>query len=437
MSSRDSGTQTRSSGRLAALDGLRGLAALVVVLHHTMLMNANFPGTPGAGNVQYGSPLWWMSYTPLKLATAGWESVIVFFVLSGLVVTLPVVKRPGFDWIAYYPRRVMRLMIPVAGAVLVAAAFVVAIPQRSTQPSGTWLSDSSTPNFTWEYIVKAWDLVGGNGHIDNPLWSLRWEILFSLALPVFVILAISLRKWWSAGLAAAVVVTWLGVRGGSGAFSYFPAFFVGAVLAVRLDAVRVFAGHINRFAVRHLIWLGITIGASMLLISPWLFGPGTGSELTPALRALAPLAAAGLVLCAVGWKPLGGLLSSRPFAFAGRISFSLYLVHVPILIFSAYLLAGQPLYVVALFGIPLATLVAVGFTWLVEARSHQWARAVGAWASARYAAAFRGTEPERGRTERTELTERTALTERAEDDGADPVTGRREAATPAQRSHAS
>jgi peptidoglycan/LPS O-acetylase OafA/YrhL len=406
----------------------------VVVLHHTMLMNGNFPVSPGGGDVLPGTPLWWMSYTPLKLATAGWESVMVFFVLSGLVVTLPVVKRKGFDWIAYYPRRVMRLMIPVAGAVLVAAAFVVAIPQRTTQPSGTWLSTSSTPDFSWQYIVKAWDLVGGDGHIDNPLWSLRWELLFSLALPVFVILAISLRKWWSAGLAAAVVVTWLGVRGGSGAFSFFPAFFVGAVLAVRLDAVRIFAGRINRLAVRHLIWLGLTVGAAMLLIAPWLFGPGTGPELTPALRALAPLAAAGLVLCAVGWKPLGGLLSSRPFAFLGRISFSLYLVHVPILIFSAYLLAGQPLYVVALVGIPLALLVAVGFTWLVEARSHEWARAVGAWASARYAAAFRATEPER---EPERELERTDRADRLVEPGPTGSTGRREAATPAQPSHAS
>ncbi|WP_345763810.1 acyltransferase family protein [Diaminobutyricibacter sp. McL0608] len=425
MSSTDSGTQTKSSGRLASLDGLRGLAALVVVMHHTMLMDADFPGTPGAVDVQTGTPLWWMSYTPLKLATAGWESVIVFFVLSGLVVTLPVVKRAGFDWIAYYPRRVMRLMIPVMGAVLVAAAFVVAIPQRSTQPSGTWLTDSSTPNFTWEYVIKAWDLVGGNGHIDNPLWSLRWEILFSLALPVFVILAISLRKWWAAGLAAAVVLTWLGVRGGSGALSYFPAFFVGAVLAVRLDAVRVFAGHVNRFAVRHLIWLGITAGASMLLIAPWLFGPGSSTELTPGLRALAPLAAAGLVVAGIGWKPFGGLLASRPFAFAGRISFSLYLVHVPILIFSAYLFAGQPMFVAALVGIPLAILVAVGFTWLVEARSHQWARAVGAWASARYATAFRAPEP---------ATSGEVRTGDQDDAGS---TGRREAATVAQRSRAS
>ncbi len=405
MSSSDSGTPTKSGGRLAGLDGLRGLAALVVVLHHAMLMDADFPGNPGAGDPQQGTLLWWMNYTPLKLATAGWESVIVFFVLSGLVVTLPVVTRPGFDWIAYYPRRVMRLMIPVAGAVLVAAAFVVAIPQRSTQPAGTWLSNSSTPNFSWEYIVRAWDLVGGDGHIDNPLWSLRWEILFSLALPVFVVLAISQRTWWPAGLAAAVLLTWLGARGGSGALSYFPAFFIGAVLAVRLDAVRVFAGHINRVAVRHLIWLGITVGSSMLLIAPWLFGPGAGAELRAALRALAPLAAAGLVVCAVGWKLLGGLLASRPFAFAGRISFSLYLVHVPILVFSAYLFAEQPLFVAALFGIPVAILVAVVFTWLVEARSHQWARAVGAWASARYAAAFIATD-------------------------------RREAATPAQRSRA-
>ncbi|WP_223694567.1 acyltransferase family protein [Leifsonia poae] len=390
--------KTKPNGRLAALDGLRGLAALIVVAHHSLYTNPDFPGTPGAGSVQTGSAMWWISYTPLKLATAGWESVILFFVLSGLVVTLPVARRRGFDWVAYFPRRIVRLGVPVMGAALIAAAFVVAIPQRSTQATGTWLSSSSTPNFSWEDIVKAWDLLGGDGQIDNPLWSLRWELIFSLALPVFAIAAIAVRKLWIGGLALAVVLTWLGVRTGSGAFSYLPAFFVGAVVAVRLEAVRQFADRMNTRRWRHALWFLLAAGAPLLLIAPWLLGSNVDgdSELVYALKGLAPLAAAAIVVTAIGWKPLRSLFESKPLQFVGTISFSLYLVHVPILIFSTYLFAGQPWFVPLLFGIPLAFVVAIAFTWLVEKRSHGWSRAAGEWASARYSAWF-------GRDEVTEL----------------------------------
>jgi peptidoglycan/LPS O-acetylase OafA/YrhL len=401
----------KSGGRLAALDGVRGIAALIVLAHHSLYTNPAFPGSPGAGNVVVGSPMWWISYTPLKLATAGWESVIVFFVLSGLVVTLPVVRKAGFDWIAYFPRRVVRLMVPVIASVLVAAAFVVAIPQISTQAKGTWLTHSSTPAFSWEYIVRAWDLLGGDGHINNPLWSLRWELIFSLALPVFVIAALAMRKWWIGGLAGAVVLTWLGVRTGSGALSYLPAFFVGAVIAVRLDAVRNFADRMNTRKSRHLFWFVMAVGGAMLMIAPWLFGPGIAdmAELTHALKGLAPLGAAAIVVSAIGWAPLRALFESRPLQFAGKISFSLYLVHVPIIIFSTYLFAGAFWYVPLLFAVPVAILVATGFTWLVEKRSHGWSRAVGAWASERYRASFGRSEQSEGAPKAVEPPKRASV----------------------------
>jgi peptidoglycan/LPS O-acetylase OafA/YrhL len=397
----DEKTVTKNCARLTALDGLRGLAAVVVLFHHALYTNADFPGAPGAGHAPVGSAMWWISYTPLKLATAGVVSVIVFFVLSGLVVTLPVVRRRGFDWVAYFPRRVVRLMVPVAASVVLAAAWVAAIPQVSPQPSGTWLSSSSTPNFSWEYIVKAIDLLGGDGQINNPLWSLRWELAFSLLLPVFAIAALAVRKWWIGGLALACALTWLGARAGSGELEYLPAFFVGAVIAVRLDVVRNAAARINTRWFRHPLWAGLTVGSALLLIAPWLVGPGVGEipELDPVLKGLVPLAAAGLVVAALGWRPLRIVFESRPLQFLGAISFSLYLVHVPIILFSTYLFAGQAWYVPLLFAIPFAVLVAVAFRWLIEKRSHGWSKAVGEWASARYQAWF-------GREEDSEARER-------------------------------
>jgi peptidoglycan/LPS O-acetylase OafA/YrhL len=188
------------------------------------------------------------------------------------------------------------------------------------------------------------------------------------------------------------------VRTGSGALSYLPAFFVGAVIAVRLDAVRNFADRVNTRKSRHLFWFVAAFGGAMLMIAPWLFGPGIAdmAELTHALKGLAPLGAAAIVVSAIGWAPLRALFESRPLQFAGTISFSLYLVHVPIIIFSTYLFAGAFWYVPLLFAVPVAILVATGFTWLVEKRSHGWSRAVGAWASERYRASFGRSEQSEG-----------------------------------------
>jgi hypothetical protein len=85
----------KPSGRLPSLDGLRGVAALIVVVHHTLLTVpslsvAYFLDGPAAVR---GSKAWWLSWTPLHLIWAGGEAVIVFFVLSGFVLALPYVNQ--------------------------------------------------------------------------------------------------------------------------------------------------------------------------------------------------------------------------------------------------------------------------------------------------------------------------------------------------------
>lgn len=359
-----------------------------MLAHHAALTNPGFPGAVEDHLASPGSLTWWFSYTPLKLLTAGTEAVIVFFVLSGLVVTLPVLRRPGFDWIAYFPRRVVRLGVPVAASVLLAAAFVLAIPQRSLSGASSWLRDSSTPHLSWQLLVEAVDRLGGDAHINNPLWSLRWELLFSLALPAFVVLAVALRRWWVACIAGCLLLTWLGLEGHSAGFQFLPAFFVGALLAVRMDAVRGFAARVNARRRRHLVWAGITVGGAMLLIASWFTGllPVHDDRIALALSGLTPAAAALLIVAAIGWDPLRGLLSSRPLQFVGRISFSLYLVHVPILIFTAYLTGGHSWFAAVTLGAALSLLVATGFWWLLESPSHGWARRAGEWASRCYAA---------------------------------------------------
>lgn len=79
--------------RVLSLDGLRGLGALIVFLYHVDIMVKPF----GAG----GPSLF-----------PGTASVMVFFILSGIVLSLVPLKHMGnggYDWLGYYPRRVVRL----------------------------------------------------------------------------------------------------------------------------------------------------------------------------------------------------------------------------------------------------------------------------------------------------------------------------------------
>ena len=109
----------------------------------------------------------------------------------------------------------------------------------------------------------------------------------------------------------------------------------------------------------NLLWLAFTMAGALLLIASWLTGPLPSDlhEITNILRSLTPVAAAMLVVACIGWRALGWLLSCPPARFVGKISFSLYLTHVPILIFSAYLFAGQPLLFAQIFGVCCARMV--------------------------------------------------------------------------------
>lgn len=83
------------TGRLPALDGLRGVAALVVVAFHVLLLSPSFADRAEAGpGLRPADPSWWLTHAPLYLLWAGQQAVFLFFVLSGFVLTLSALGRP-------------------------------------------------------------------------------------------------------------------------------------------------------------------------------------------------------------------------------------------------------------------------------------------------------------------------------------------------------
>ena len=87
-----------ASSRLSSLDGLRGVAALIVVVHHSMLVSPNLAAAYYGGEVE-GLAANIVTYSPLHLLWGGKEAVVVFFVLSGLVLVLAM-RSMRFDWLS-------------------------------------------------------------------------------------------------------------------------------------------------------------------------------------------------------------------------------------------------------------------------------------------------------------------------------------------------
>lgn len=361
----------RNRERLHALDGLRGVAAFVVVLHHVLLVAqpvAQPPGEPAPWSVW-----WWLERTPLKLLTAGHEAVVVFFVLSGVVVVLPALRRVDFSWPGLVASRVVRLLLPAWAAIVFASVLLVAVPRTPERVTGgSWLAGQVQSDWRWQRLVVEYSLMSGSVHYNNVLWTLRWEFLFSLLLPGFVVVAVVLRRWW---LPTGLLAVGLGVAGTVGdiqALQYLPVFFLGTLIAVRLRSIE---GWSEARSAKRV--LAVLLPASaLLLVLGFLLAPVVrqGTDGNHALIGLQVLGAVGIVICAGAATSFRRFLEGRLPQFLGRISFSLYLVHLPVLVTLTWLLGDWNWPVAAAIGVPLALITGWAFFRLVEKPLHKVAR---------------------------------------------------------------
>ncbi|WP_085369145.1 acyltransferase [Leifsonia sp. NCR5] len=367
-----------SSRRLTSLDGLRGVAALIVVAHHVSLLYQPFAATYMGGDLPAeGSLAWWFSHSPLKLLTAGPEAVIIFFVLSGFVLSLPVLRPREFDWMAYFPRRLVRIGLPVLCSLVLAAGLALLVPQIPRFGTSSWAASTSVHPLSIERFLVNIDPLMPDVTLNNPLWSIFWEMAFSMALALFVGLAVVLKRFWPLVLALTVASTFLGIDSQAQSFRYLPAFFVGALAAALFPRIQAIGAAISSWRIGHLVWAVVFVASLLLLIGTWLF-----PALTPIpamwLAGFQPVAALIIVICCLEWSPLAWLLSVGPLRWAGMVSFSLYLVHVPIILTFYYLFPSLSLPVVGMLAVVTAIAVAAAFYWLIEKRSHTLSKITGA-----------------------------------------------------------
>lgn len=380
-------SQAKSQRRVGSLDGLRGIAALIVVFHHVVLASSPPLAEAYRRHTSYrtGSLNWIFSRTPLHVVWAGPEMVLVFFVLSGYVLALPAVAR-GRRWFdaSYYPRRLIRLFLPVWAALLF-GVLLHELHTHSVAGGSWWLNSHAGPVSAVAAARNATLLSqGSTWAFTTVIWSLSSEVWFSVFLPIVLVAAIYIAasRWlnWLAVIVC-LAVMFVGSGGlprldgvpGSAQWlplmRWLPVFVLGSLMA--------FNHHSLPRIPSRLAPLALLASICLLTSSYMLSGTGS-SDAIGTQFILDALGAIGLVWVALASASFSSTLTHRPLRWLGSRSFSLYLVHEPIVVAFGFWFARQhsvPLLLVV--AVPVSLLVAELFWRQIESRSLRLARNVG------------------------------------------------------------
>lgn len=366
-------------GRLGSLDGLRGLAALVVVIHHCVLSLPSLADQLHAPDRSH-QLAWLLTYTPLHLVWAGGEAVLVFFVLSGLVLSRPfLARRSSPAWGAYYRKRLLRLYVPVLAAVALTGLVLALVPRRPVTGWSWWMVAHAVPDRLATLVHDAF-LLDGTGWSNSALWSLRYEVYFSLLLPLFVVVVrgLTVPVWmtvpvalWGIGWAASIDHDLL---------SYMFVFAVGVLLAQRSDELSSWGRRVGGLRCGRLAWSAVVAGGLLLLLAQWWMQLLVGDPTLwlPLGRPAGVLGAAVLVFAFLHCPAAVRFGNSRVLRRLGTVSFSLYLVHEPLVV-SVATIAGptaRGVVITLVVGPVVSLLVAALFLRLVEQPSQR----LSAWA---------------------------------------------------------
>jgi peptidoglycan/LPS O-acetylase OafA/YrhL len=351
------GVTDRARGRVAGLDGVRGLAALYVVVNHVFLRA--FPGYP-ADN----APFWaaWFIY--------GRFAVVVFIVLSGLSLALAP-ARSGWRLGAvsrFASRRAWRILPPywAALAFSLAVAWLI-VPQPGEAVPG--LRSVVVNGLLVQNLVSA-------PTPNRAFWSIAVEAQLYVLLPLLLLLV---RRRGGLRMVALVtlVVAMIGIVGPHVSHLDFLVIQSPPDLAALFAVGILAAGIVTASETRRAWpweWLALAAAAPVLVTIAWQGSVWTLDRLFWVDLALGP-AVACLLAGLVTGRPahLLRLLDTRPLRSLGLSSYSLYLTHAPIVVLvyekvvAGHVRHGAPSFLVALaLVLPLTILFARGFAAVFE-----------------------------------------------------------------------
>ena len=310
--------------RIPALDGVRGVAILLVMLHHFAFHGGFRPAVSADKFIFHGMYV-------------GWVGVDLFFVLSGFLITGILLDTKGSPYFFrnFYIRRTLRIFPLYYGFLVV---FFLILP-RITPLNSTYHSLINDQSWYWSYLVNlkiaraGWPPFYAIGHF----WSLAVEEQFYLFWPLVVFL---LRPRALMAVCLVIIVGSLGVRLGLAHAGYALAAYV--LTPARMDALAV--GAILALVARRvdglvplLRWAWPVAGVSAVVLAAMIARRGGLYPIDIAVNTagftLVALLFGALLTVAVTSpreSALGKVFGHPGLMFFGRYSYALYVFHHPV-----------------------------------------------------------------------------------------------------------
>ncbi|MGF6242622.1 MULTISPECIES: acyltransferase family protein [Paraburkholderia] len=350
----------------AELHSLRGIAALIVVSTHFLIILPQFY----SGVTLHSG---WLSvllkYTPFHFLLGGHGSVVLFFALSGFVLAQAFLGGKKVSYGTYLIRRVLRIMPAYWIAILAACALASIVPGYSDARLSDWYRGvANQPLPTLDVVLGHLLLIGqfDTERVNPVVWSLVHEMRISIIFPFLAMFAARRPPKFVLLVTALAVPLSIALQFLSASFGatleYVPVFMFGILLAMHLPACSAWF-----LAKSGLFRIGSAV-AAFLLIYYVRTNEATPMWISSILEYFQGAAATLLMLVAISSARTGRVLKHSVARFFGDISYSLYLWHVPVLIATIKLLGASslPLAVVMLIGLSLAVLVSLLSFRLIE-----------------------------------------------------------------------
>jgi peptidoglycan/LPS O-acetylase OafA/YrhL len=314
--------------RIDEIDSLRGLAALSVVFHHFLISLPYIKSTSDNGLIKL------ITNTPLHIFWSGNEAVILFFVLSGFVLSIPL-SQGNTSYRSFVIKRICRIYIPYLVAVVVAIIVKLLISEQPIAGFSDWFNGVSATQPTSSKVLDHLLFLGYyKADLDPVTWSLVHEMRISLIFPIIMLLVI--KTDWKTSIGVGLFLACISIvishflrpkysTDYLSSIQFIVMFIAGALLARYRNNLTCACLGLTRTGKAALFLLGIIAYWYPLILNLPMFLSVMGDWVTT-------IGACVFVIMAFSSNTFSRVLLVKPVHFLGQISYSLYLYHAIFLI---------------------------------------------------------------------------------------------------------